>query len=364
MKARGLLLILSLMAMPGPGLLGESARPGEGKLPTGFVGREQCVACHADIGKTQMTSDHALSARKLDALPELLKALPLRYADKANEIDYSLDRSANHHFELVATKDGQTDRLELLWAFGSGRKGISFVGRAAAGQYGQARLSWYASIRELDITPGSKAKVKDANDALADWFEPGKREECFNCHVSHQSERPPEEIAPEHAGIQCERCHGPGQGHLQAVAQGRKPGTLAIRHPGRATDEEQYRFCGECHRLPPASFDAEAFDKIVRDPVSVRFPARRLVLSRCFNEGTGQLKCTLCHNPHGQLAVTAADYDSKCIACHAAANPKQSHCSVSKKDCVTCHLTRESLTKHLDFADHWIRVVRVGRPKN
>ncbi|HEX2521488.1 MAG TPA: hypothetical protein VHP35_05120, partial [Terriglobia bacterium] len=155
MKTRGL-LFLSFMALLGSGFLGESARPGDRKLPPGFVGREQCVACHADIGKIQVTSDHALSVRKLDAIPELLKVLPLQYADKANEVDYRLDRSADHRFELVATKGGQTDRLELLWAFGSGRKGISFVGRVAAGQYGQARVTWYASIRQLDVTPGSK----------------------------------------------------------------------------------------------------------------------------------------------------------------------------------------------------------------
>ncbi|MCI0624314.1 MAG: cytochrome c family protein [Acidobacteria bacterium] len=202
------LWFLSLIAVFGSGLFVKPIPPADVKLPAGFVGTQQSVACHTDIGKIQLTSDHALSVRKLEALPELLKDLPLQYIDKANEVDYRLDRSATNAFELVAVKGRQTDRLQLLWAFGAGRKGLSFVGRARSGSYGQARVSWYASIRGLDITPGSKGKVQDANDALADWFEPGKREECFNCHVSHQAERPPEEIAGEHAGIQCERCHG------------------------------------------------------------------------------------------------------------------------------------------------------------
>lgn len=351
------LWFLSLIAVFGSGLFVRPIPPADAKLPAGFVGTQQCVACHTDIGKIQLTSDHALSVRKLEAIPELLDALPLQYTDKANEVDYRLNRSADNYFELVAVEGRETDRLQLLWAFGSGRKGLSFVGRARSGSYGQARVSWYASIRGLDITPGSKGKVRDANDALADWFEPGKREECFNCHVSHQAERPPEEIAGEHAGIQCERCHGAGQSHLEAVAEGRKRGALGIRHPGRMTDEEQYRFCGECHRLPPASFDTEAIDKIVKDPVSIRFPARRLVLSRCYIEGTGQLKCALCHNPHGRLAA-ATDYDQKCLFCHAQAMAERSHCPVARKDCTSCHMPRQHLTKHLEFADHWIRVVR------
>jgi hypothetical protein len=238
------------------------------------------------------------------------------------------------------------------------------VGRAQDGTYGQVRVSWYSSTKDLDITPGSKALVKDAHDSLADWFDTGKREECFACHVSREAETPPERISKDSVGIQCERCHGPGRKHIMAVTEGRRQQGLAIVHPGRLSDAEQYRFCGSCHRLPPADFDSEAIDKIMKDKVSVRYPARRLILSRCYNEGQGQLKCTRCHNPHEPLAVTPTDYDPKCLSCHDTGQAKQSHCPVSKKACVTCHMPRESLTPHLEFADHWIRIVRASHQEN
>ena len=321
-----------------------------------FVGSEQCVACHANIANVQLKSDHALTLRHLKDVPEFLKTLPLSYQDQANLVEYRL-QSWGDSAVLEASRKGQRDEIELLWAFGAGRKALTFVGKTKAGIYGQVRVSWYSATNDLDITPGSKATVKDATDALADWFEPGKREECFGCHVSRQAHLLPEHISPGSAGIQCERCHGPGRQHIKALTEGKGKQDLAIRHPGRLGDREQYQLCGDCHRQPPADFDSEAIDKIIKDPVSIRFPARRLVLSRCYNEGTGELKCTLCHNPHGQLAAPA-EYDQKCLSCHALAIAERSHCPVSRKDCISCHMPRQHLAKHLEFADHWIRVVR------
>jgi Cytochrome c554 and c-prime len=351
---RGPFLILSCLLGLGLPFATSSETPAPESEP--FVGSDQCAACHPAIAQIQRTSDHAVSVRKLEEIPDFLKTLPLRYVDKDNAVEYRFQQSAPGKVDMLATKAGQSDQIELLWAFGAGRKALTFVGRTTDGIYGQVRVSWYAASQELDITPGSKTKLKDATDGLADWFETGKREECFRCHVSRQAEAPPETISKESVGIQCERCHGPGRKHIEAVTRVQRPESLAIVHPGRLMDQEQYRFCGECHRQPPADFDSEAFDKIIRDKTSIRYPARRLVLSRCYNEGEGRLKCTLCHNPHGQLAV-AADYDAKCLSCHRT-KTKPSPCPVSRSNCVSCHMPRGSLTKHLDFADHWIRVVR------
>jgi hypothetical protein len=221
-------------------------------------------------------------------------------------------------------------------------------------------VSWYSGLSELDVTPGSKAKVRDAADSLADWFEEGKREACFSCHVSREAEILPENISHSSVGIQCERCHGPGKKHVEVMTRGSTAQGLAICHPGRMTDREQYQFCGTCHRQPPADFDSEAISKIISDPISIRYPARRLILSRCYVEGSGGLKCTACHNPHDQLAAAPSGYDSKCLACHTQNLAGRSTCPVSKSDCVTCHMPRVSLAKHLDFADHWIRVVKVS----
>lgn len=131
---------------------------------------------------------------KLGAVPELLDALPLRYTDKANEVDYRLNRSAGHYFELVAVKGRETDRLQLLWAFGSGRKGLSFVGRdfevehdttkspILRHKHPEYRVGYYRRrFRHLCIQPNVPLEIQPGEIAL------------LNPHVSHEDLETPTE---------------------------------------------------------------------------------------------------------------------------------------------------------------------------
>ena len=176
-----------------------------------FVGSDRCAICHPAIAGVQSNSDHSRTLRRIEKLADLLKAVPLRFFDKANGLEYRLEKSASPGFtlDLVATKGGQVERLHLLWGLGAGRKGITFIGRTEAGEYGQSLLSWYRKINQLDTTPGLGKEVTDAHEALADWLTPPRREHCFGCHITRQAEALPETIEDQNAGVRCERCHGP-----------------------------------------------------------------------------------------------------------------------------------------------------------
>jgi hypothetical protein len=110
-----------------------------------FVGAAKCASCHSEIASVQMKSEHALTLRKVKTIPELLQALPLHFSDRANGVEYRLELSAKDEssLDLWSSKDRSTERLQLIWAFGAGRKEITFVGRTTAGEYGQGRVSWY-----------------------------------------------------------------------------------------------------------------------------------------------------------------------------------------------------------------------------
>jgi Cytochrome c554 and c-prime len=321
-----------------------------------FLGSQKCASCHSDIASVQLTSEHARTLRKMKAVPELLKALPLHFSDRAKAVEYRLEKSTldASGLDLVASKDGSTERLQLIWAFGAGRKGMTFVGRSSSGEYGQGRVSWYERINALDITTGGDQEpVRVAHDALGQWLSQKEREECFGCHVTRQAEALPELIEESNAGVQCERCHGPGQKHVEAMTLGKTQQGLAIRNPGKFGAAEQLEFCGVCHRAPLANLS-----EAVPDSRTIRFPAQRLVLSLCYDESDGKLKCTTCHNPHENLQESPAYYDQKCQSCHAGSRSMGSRCPVSGKDCVTCHMPRVPLMKHSDFADHWIRKIK------
>lgn len=324
-----------------------------------FVGSNRCAECHRDIAAVQLGSDHARTLRRINDIPDLLKKIPLQFFDKNNAVQYQLRRSTlpNITLDLIASKSHRTEKLHILWGFGTGRKGITFIGHNDAGDFGQSRVSWYQARGELDITPGLEHKVTDSLDALADWLTPSKRENCFGCHVTRQPDTRPDQISDEIAGVQCERCHGPGRRHIEAVVQGSSQPGMAIANPGKLKAKELIRFCGACHGEPPEESDLPAFSQIISDKRSIRFPAKRLVLSRCYDESQGHLKCNTCHDPHENLPKSLSHFDKTCQTCHSSKSAVRSICPVAEKDCVSCHMPREQIMGHLDFVDHWIRKI-------
>src|SRR5687768_6236960 len=60
-----------------------------------FVGSDQCAICHAAIAEVQSSSDHSRTLRRIEKLDDLLKAVPLRFFDKANGLEYRLEKSAS-----------------------------------------------------------------------------------------------------------------------------------------------------------------------------------------------------------------------------------------------------------------------------
>jgi hypothetical protein len=146
--------------------------------------------------------------------------------------------------------------------------------------------------------------------------------------------------------------------HIQAITSGETQKSLQIQNPGRFSARKQVEFCGTCHGEPPRETDLQALAQIMTDKRTVRLHPKRLILSRCYDESKGLLKCTTCHNPHDNLPASLSAFDSKCQACHGAGNTAQSRCSVAKRDCVSCHMPKEKVMAHSSFADHWIRVIK------
>ncbi|MCI0420846.1 MAG: hypothetical protein L0387_27020 [Acidobacteria bacterium] len=321
-----------------------------------YAGAQACQGCHTNLYDTQDRSNHARSLRPISEIGEILSLLPFQMKDRIAQAELRLEGAPESKTVLTASKDRNQQRLILDWAFGGGSKGITPIGRLENGQFVESRLSWYADSRSFDLTPGATQQTpRTLAESLGRALSEEERMKCFGCHTTGSTQENP--LPSRQAmGIRCERCHGPGLEHIRAMGIG-LVADKKIFHPGRLDGFAQAQLCGVCHGRPPADNDLAAIHAIQERALTVRFPSQRLVLSRCFNETEAGLKCTTCHDPHANVAVTASAYDKACLECHKVERRKMAAvCPVSRDKCSSCHMPKQRVMLHSEFADHWIRI--------
>ncbi len=255
--------------------------------------------------------------------------------------DYLFDISRG---EYVVTDGKNTLRFPIAWAFGQGTAGQTYLFQHD-GRWYESRVSYFSKLQNLDLTLGFQAiPARNLLEAAGRLISPAEAGQCFDCHATGVTKSPQLVLTSMTAGVQCERCHGASEAHLQSGA--------AMRKLDSFTAEEMSDFCGQCHRTW-----SQIASSGPRGIQNVRFQPYRLANSKCYDTTDSRIRCTACHNPHRALESSPAAYDDKCMACHATAV----HCKVGKKDCVTCHMPKLDLPgAHKKFTDHMIRIVRLN----
>jgi predicted CXXCH cytochrome family protein len=221
--------------------------------------------------------------------------------------------------------------------------------------------------------------------------------ECMSCHNAYplipasQREAGAEAryTLPLPNGVDCQRCHGPGERHVRAAGRAgatRDEIRVAIVNPARLSPEREMEVCLQCHlettsrplphaitRLNRGPFDYTPgqplgdfrldFDRAPgkNEDVEVAGAAYRLRASQCFLKSAGKLRCTSCHNPHDIPRGEAAEqhYDSVCQGCHAA--PRAAG-HPAQRDCIGCHMPKRRTDDavHIVMTDH--KIVRQKPP--
>jgi hypothetical protein len=335
-----------------------------------YVGPATCARCHPSEAETQPSTPmaHALGSV---ADCTILRAHP-QLTFRNGPYSYQVERRAGGS-TLTVTNGQQNISEPLLWAFGQGQAGQTYVFKHE-GSYYESRVSFYNETQSLDLTIGHVRSAPEFLDEAAGRpLSSIEAQECFGCHstgaVSASSGFQVENLI---AGVTCEACHGPGAQHVALVGAG-KLENLHIFNPGKLTTGDLADFCGSCHRSW-ATVALMQTQGTMMGVVNVRFQPYRLALSRCFDRADPRISCLACHNPHKNDETDPVFFDVKCLACHSpsvqkpgtasAPRTRVTHaCRVGKRLCVSCHMPKYEIpASHFKFTDHDIRVVRAGEP--
>lgn len=360
-----------------------------------YVGMETCRSCHADIYNTFIETGMGKSfgkATRTKSAADFSKNHVVY--DKENDFWYTVywqgEEMWMKEFRLRA-KDTIYQRVEKVsYIIGSGQHTNSHLMEVNGYLY-QMPMTWYAQEKKWDLPPG---------------FENGRNsrftriigEECMSCHNAmpgyiKQSENRYNAIP---LGIDCERCHGPGEVHVKEKLSGNIEDTTGsnfdrtIVNPRHLSWDRQIDLCQRCHLqgnsvLKPGKTyrDFKPGQKL-SDFWEVFMPrfagsdnefimashADRLQQSKCFTAsnkgkqaGNMPLTCITCHNPHVSVQVTGKEtFNNACRSCHGeqqkqCTETEQKRIQTNGNNCSACHMPRSGTIDipHVTVHDHYIR---------
>jgi len=356
-----------------------------------YVGIETCRSCHGDIYDTYIRTGmgksfgHATKQRSSAAFGDK----HIVYDAKLN-FYYKPFNKGDSIFIMEFRLDGKDTiykRIERIdFIVGSGQHTNSHL-QFNNGYISQLPITWYAQEKKWELPPGFE-------DGRNKRFSRVINVECMSCHNA----MPVVDAANDQKfvsvpnGIDCERCHGPGEIHVKEKLAGRLVDTATqidytIVNPAKLSWERQIDLCQRCHLQGNAVLkQGKLFTQFrpgqtLSDYVDVFMPrytgaedefimashAQRLQMSDCFvksakEQATSKLTCITCHNPHVSVKETGTQiFNTACGNCH----NMQTGCKEEKQirvksedNCVGCHMPQSGTIDipHVTVHDHKIKV--------
>jgi hypothetical protein len=275
---------------------------------------------------------------------------------------------------------GHTETYRVSYVIGSGTHASGYL-ISLANHLFQSPVAYYKRRSAYGLAPGYENKP--APDFTRP-VEPG----CLFCHAGSfkavsgtQNEYAAKPF--EHLAIECSRCHGPVDAHLD------DPSSSNIVNPARLEPAARDSICEQCHLKGVARVlnpGKEFTDFVAGQPLENTFTIYRyampegeeppfkvisqseqLALSRCKLASGNALWCGTCHDPHHEPADAVPYYRAKCLSCHARTHFAAIHPPKSS-NCIGCHMPKRQTYDggHTVFTDHRIQRIsddkRAGEP--
>ena len=355
-----------------------------------YLGDAACVGCHPKSSETFRQHPMGRSFAPIREVSVKKADLGIgRTLFEVQGLQYSIEIRDGHVFHQETRRDaaGRTiarTEAEVQFALGSGRQGTAYL-IDHDGFLFESPITWYSRKERWDLSPGFEGTNYH--------FDRPINPNCLFCHANRVETRPGSingyrvPIFQGHA-IGCERCHGPGELHLErpALVDGKD---TTIVNPIDLEPALRDDVCAQCHlagdqRVVRAGRQNEDYRPGLPFPrfwtVFVQPPDQaedrfvgqfeQMYASKCFRASQGRLGCISCHDPHQFPAPAAkvAYYRDRCRECHAdrgCSFPASDRLERSENDdCTGCHMPRASSVDvpHAASANH--RIPRVPDREN
>ena len=155
--------------------------------PSPFAGASRCAQCHSAIFQAQQSSRHAHTFYRSSELASLsLPQSPLPDPAQA-KVSHRLKHVDPDMIEQETEVKEQIYSAVVEYAFGSGDRGLTLVGRGKKGQAFELRLSQYrhGTSYRWDITSGHLLQPDEATRFLGEPLTEDAVRRCLSCHVTN-----------------------------------------------------------------------------------------------------------------------------------------------------------------------------------
>jgi len=362
-----------------------------------YVDPALCGQCHAEIAANSRKTGMGRSFYQLEpanAIEDFTPGKPFYH--EASDCYFAMIERGGKYFQRRWQKgfDGRetnVDEKQVDFVMGSGNHVRAYLHLTGRNTLQQLPLGWYSEKGGFwAMSPGFDRPDFPGSTRVVTY-------ECMFCHNAYpkvprgheETGANPEFLPPLPEGIDCQRCHGPGQRHIETAGRtGAKVDEIrrAIVNPKRLSPGREIEVCMQCHLETTTSALPHAIRRLDRGPFSyipgqplgdfrltfdrkegmgdrfeLAYGAYRMRKSECFLKSGGRLRCTTCHDPHNIPRGEAATlrYNSICRDCHGTAFERTvaSGAHTAGPDCVICHMPKRRTDDavHVVMTDHLIQ---------